>query len=172
LILHDWTTYFFAGVVVAGGLGLVYYWENYDIVRFEEEKAKHYNEPEVEQGVWRVGHLTDPIEPGTNGQTYVVFKRPGDSAHHLARVVAREGQRVQVTDKDLLVDGQPYEVLGVKNKTSLAEVPELVVPRGCLFVISDNRSRRGSVENDSRSFGPIPLDAVTHAFKWKGKRKD
>lgn len=167
MILHDWTTYFFAGCVVASGLGVTYYWEHYDIVRFDEPRERQFNEPEIVSGNWRCGHTTDPIEVGN----YVVFQRTGDGgARHLARVIALEGAHVQVLDKEVLVDGHASETSGVKNKFSPAEAPEVVVPRACVYVLCDNRGRGGAPESDSRTFGPVPIDAITHTFRPLGKK--
>jgi signal peptidase I len=162
LNLHDWTTYFVGGCVVSAGLGLTYYWENFDVVRFQEAREKQFNQPEIVQGMWRCGHTSGAIEAGM----FVVFRRTGDGGQqHLARVVAIEGQKVEIKGADLLVDDKPYTIKGVKNPGTACESPTIVVPRHCLFVVCDERARNGSPEHDSRIYGPIPIEAVTHAFR-------
>jgi signal peptidase I len=167
LDLHDWTTYVMFGMVVGAGLGVAYYWEHYDIVRFEEQHQKSFNEPQIVQGMWRCGHLADTVQQGM----FVVYKRPGDGDRHAGRVVAVEGQRVEVQEKHVLVDGANYDIKGT-SKTNVAETPEVLVPRHCVFVLCDERARVGSAETDSRTLGPIPLEAVTHAFWPLEKKKD
>jgi hypothetical protein len=158
LILHDFTTYVFAGIVVGAGLGFAYFWEHYDTVRFDEPREHQFNEPQISTGVWRMGRVTDVIEPGM----FVVFRR--SEGVHVARVIATEGQHVEVQEKRVLVDGKPHEVHDVRAKVSFCDVPDMIVPRHCVFVLSDDRTRSGSPENDSRGLGPIRLEAVSHAF--------
>src|SRR5207248_7274784 len=57
LPLKDWTTYFFAGLLVAGVLGFLHYWQHFEIVNAQETQDKQYNEPEIVQGAWRLGRL-------------------------------------------------------------------------------------------------------------------
>lgn len=76
----------------------------------------------------------------------------------LKRVVATEFQRVVIADGELHVDGvrvnEPYLAPG--TETQAMDVDSWQVPMNHVFVLGDARSHSA----DSRSFGPLPLDAV------------
>ena len=88
----------------------------------------------------------------------------------VGRVLALAGQKVEVKNDEVKIDGAPYINPGIRFKVSRFDVPELVVPRGCVFVVCDQRSKGASCEVDSRRFGPISIDAITHTFKPKGTK--
>jgi type IV secretory pathway protease TraF len=168
--LDDWTTYVFASMVIGAGLGGLYYWEHYDIYNASQLADKQYNEPSLSQGTWRVGAL-----PATGGtielHNFVVYRVKGMDEPQVARVLAFAGQKVEVKGEEIKVDGTAFVTPGRRAQFSRFDVPELVVPRGCVFVVCDQRSKGGSVEVDSRRYGPIPIDAITHTFKSKGTQK-
>jgi signal peptidase I len=168
--LTDWTTYVFASMVIGSGLGGLYYWEHFDIYNAQALSEKQFNEPEIQQGSWRVGSI-----PATGGvielHNFVVFRLKGFDEPMVGRVLAMAGQKVEVKGDEVRVDGTPYINPVIRFKSSRLDVPELVVPRGCVFVVCDERSKGNSADNDSRRFGPIPLDAITHTFKAKGLQK-
>jgi len=165
--LKDWTTYVYAGIVVGAGLGILGYCVNFDIYKTEETADKQYNEPEWVTGLWRFGRLPNmgaPIEPGM----FVVFKVARCDTPKIARVVALAGQTVEVKGDEVLVDGQKITDHSRSTKSRL-EYPEMVVPRGCVFLLNDLRNKGPSCEYDSRYLGPIPIEAISHCFKPRGK---
>src|SRR5207245_1768545 len=127
---------------------------------FNEPREKQYNVPQISQGTWRLGRLSGPLERGR----FAVFRAPGGGGPRVGRVVATEGQRVEVTETDVLVDGQPFTDPAIHPGSTRIDMPELVVPRGCVFVVCDLRGAPGAAENDGRLLGPIPVEAVTHSF--------
>lgn len=169
LSLKDWTSYVFLGMFVGSGLAILYVTENWETYSTQETADKQWNEPEIKQGTWRMGKLPErgaPIERGS----FVVYRLKSETVR-VGRVVAVAGQKVEVTPDDVLVDGQPFVPPVPKQKASRFEVPEMVVPRGCVFVVVDQRQRGGASEQDSRFLGPIPVEAVTHTFKPLGSAK-
>lgn len=84
----------------------------------------------------------------------------------IKRVIATEGQTVDLEDGHVYVDGvqldEPY--VGEKESYPLArtaadvevEFP-YIVPSGCVWVMGDNRE----ASQDSRYFGAIPVSSIT-----------
>lgn len=90
---------------------------------------------------------------------YLVSGRQ-ESPYFCGRVVAKEGDRVAIEAGRLKVNGQDQNesyvpadaLIGTENFV------EVIVPRGHYFILGDNR--KTSRLKDSRSFGPIPMEAV------------
>jgi signal peptidase I len=74
----------------------------------------------------------------------------------IKRVMAVGGDRVEAKDGEVLVNGEwvdePYLAEGVAT----ADFSPITVPDDAVWVMGDNRGGSG----DSRSFGPVPLDAI------------
>lgn len=104
-----------------------------------------------------------PLEKPKRGDV-VVFIYPLDpSKDFIKRVVAVEGDTVQIINKKLIINGaevpDPHAVY--KDDTVFpAEVQKrdnfgpVTVPKGCLFVLGDNRDR----SLDSRFWGFVPIE--------------
>jgi signal peptidase I len=90
----------------------------------------------------------------------IVFRRPDTwSAEHdvlIKRVVALEGQTVEVRDNTVVVDGQALDEPYLAAGTTMPDYPEFTVPDNQIFVMGDNRE----ASSDSRENGPVPLDNV------------
>lgn len=102
----------------------------------------------------------------------VTFRDPENSGTTLIkRVIATEGQTVDLIGGVVYVDGQPLdepytggkpsEPLTVHSGTTDAITYPYTVPEGCIWVMGDNRTN----SLDSRYFGAIPVSSVTsHAL--------
>lgn len=82
--------------------------------------------------------------------------------YYVKRVIATEGETVDLRDGDVYVNGklleEPYydEVTSILDPTT--EFP-LTVDEGCIFVMGDNRPR--SLDSRDSSLGQVPVEAVT-----------
>jgi signal peptidase I len=87
--------------------------------------------------------------------------RPGEKL--VRRIVATEGQTVEISGKIVYVDSQPFSDFGTANHTDFRILPKefsnrdymlrQTVPPGHLFVLGDNRDDT----EDSRDFGSVPV---------------
>lgn len=89
----------------------------------------------------------------------VVFKNPLGKEHFIKRVIAREGDQVEVKDGQVLVNGEAREENFINGNETLPNYPDQTswqVGEGEIFVMGDNRG----ASNDSRSFGPIKIKSL------------
>lgn len=95
----------------------------------------------------------------------VTFDDPEvDGRTLIKRVIATEGQTVDLVDGKVVVDGvaldEPY-TLGKEsyplNRTAVEVSFPYTVPEGCVWVMGDNRTS----SQDSRYFGAIPVSSIT-----------
>jgi signal peptidase I len=127
--------------------------------RVEQESM----ERTLEQGQYLlVDKLTPRVDPYSRGDI-VVFtppgEAPGESVPFIKRVIGLPGDRIEIRDGQLLVNGieldEPYVYDGQPTEATGDQVA-FVVKEGTLFVLGDHRSN----STDSRVFGAIPLTNV------------
>jgi signal peptidase I len=94
------------------------------------------------------------LHPPRRGDV-VIVERPVGETSLVKRVVAVEGEVVEVRDGHTFVDGQPIEEPWVEHFGGQDYGPALVPPDH-LFVVGDNRA----VSRDSRAIGPVPVDSI------------
>jgi signal peptidase I len=104
----------------------------------------------------------------------VVFVWPKDrSKDFIKRVVAVEGQTVELRQKQLYVDGKPWDdphaTYGKGRSGPSESFGPVTVPPGNVFVMGDNRDQ----SYDSRFWGPVPIadikgQALIIYWSWDG----
>lgn len=95
----------------------------------------------------------------------VVFDDPmGQHPQLIKRVIATEGQTVEVKENGVYVDGKRLDEPYVHGKpTTPGTVPTpITIPAGYVWLMGDNRPNSG----DSRYFGPRPVDTVRGRAFW------
>ncbi|HEX2946610.1 MAG TPA: signal peptidase I [Clostridia bacterium] len=90
----------------------------------------------------------------------VIVKMPDTDRKLIKRLVAVEGDRVQVKDGKLYVNGKQFLIgLPVEPETPVGDLPEytdLTLKKGQAYVLGDNRP----YSQDCTEFGPIQKDEI------------
>ena len=80
------------------------------------------------------------------------------------RVVGMPGDRIRIENGEVFVEGKSLPQTFVKETNrSTDDFAEIIVPRGTVFVLADNR--RGFGGTDSRGVGPVAKWAVKGRFE-------
>jgi signal peptidase I len=102
----------------------------------------------------------------------IIFKHPTEGKDFIKRCVALAGDKVEIQNDVLYVNGaaveEPYKKLSTFGG-SLANYGPIIVPEGHIFMMGDNRHN----SYDSRSWGPldekyIKGKAMVIYFSWDG----
>ncbi|WP_338205860.1 signal peptidase I [Parageobacillus thermoglucosidasius] len=107
----------------------------------------------------------------------IVFHAPDSDANYVKRIIGLPGDRIEVKDDILYINGKPYKEPYLKpNRKNLFPGIKLTgdftlkeitgkskVPKGYLFVMGDNRL----VSKDSRHFKFIPIQSVIGEVKFR-----
>ena len=145
--------------------GCVWFVQRYELVRFADKDELQFCKPDVKEGTQRFGRDAAYLTPADIHQLQLVqFRTPRTGRVTLSRVIAVEGQRVEIKAGKVHVDGEELREPYGKGMSVTDQAPELVVPMGCLYVLNDVRQ---SDRYDSRAFGPIPVGAVMYVFAAK-----
>lgn len=139
-----------AGIVLAG------FWLYKHSTRATIELDDHSMEPvSFPEGGYSVNTSYERLSKLKSGDV-VAYRPPRDpSKVRIARVIGIEGNRIEITKKEVLVDGKPY---GKRIATGEWTLPEFKVPRGCLYLLADNPFIAN--DSDSKALGPVPFAFV------------
>jgi signal peptidase I len=105
------------------------------------------------------------------GDVVYYVHRVKDQVEYLfGRVVALPGDKLRmVRGKLYLNDSQKpeAEIYVGENRNESDHIETIIIPRGCVFILNDNRSLNGTPRSphmrdpaDSRLFGPVPVYCV------------
>jgi signal peptidase I len=87
----------------------------------------------------------------------VVLKLPSQGEELLIkRVVGLPGETVEIMGGQVYINDTPLEEPFTSGETRPGRNEKITVPPLHVYVLGDNRSR----SNDSRSFGPVPIESV------------
>jgi len=102
---------------------------------------------------------------GIQSGDIVVVKIPevlgGNRKYAIKRIIAKEGQSVQIKNGQVTVNGATLEekyISGLDTSDMDSPYMEVKVPEGCVYLLGDNRNPGKSL--DSRVFGVIKEDRI------------
>ncbi len=91
----------------------------------------------------------------------IVFLVPEENRQLIKRLIAIEGDKVEIKDGKVYVNGQALKedyLKGVETQSfGFPEYDSLVVPKGYVYVLGDNRPN----SKDSRSLGPVQASRIS-----------
>jgi signal peptidase I len=123
------------------------------MIRVEIEGDNEAMSPAFPPGKYRVirnVRSADDLKPGD----VVAYFPPGyPESAAVARVVAIPGQEVELTGKELLVNGREFSFPGTRINPGKRKAPATRVPQGCVFLLTDNPS--GAIEMDRQGIVPV-----------------
>lgn len=133
-----------------------------NVVVFESPLAQRIPEPDPGQVQSLMDHLMEGLGLKSSEQDFI------------KRVIATEGQTVQVKGGFVYVDDKKLDEPYRKDETPLPDYGPTTVGEDKVFVMGDNRSN----SEDSRVFGPIPRSTIIgkafvliwplNRFRWLG----
>ncbi|MDO4806265.1 MAG: signal peptidase I [Coriobacteriales bacterium] len=153
--LADW------GITIAVPLALGLFIHFFVLEAFIVPSGSMLNTIQLNDRLWgeKVSYRFRSPEQGE----VVLFESPEDKGVTLVkRVIATEGQEVDLIDGVVYVDGQPLDEPYTEGRPSNPLVsPEniaypYVVPKGHVWLMGDNRTN----SSDSRYFGAVPVSSV------------
>lgn len=74
----------------------------------------------------------------------------------IKRVIAVEGEMIQIVDNEVLVDGVAIDEPYLDGNVRMGDFGPMQIPEGHVFVMGDNRNQ----SEDSRRFGPVAEDQI------------
>jgi len=116
---------------------------------------QHSMDPTLFEGervlVSKLVYRFSPVEYGD----IIILKSPMRSADYVKRVIATEGETIEIKDGDLFIDGKQVDEPYVKS-VDVSNYGPVKIPYDKVFVAGDNRPN----SLDSRIFGPISEDDI------------
>ena len=106
----------------------------------------------------------EPLSLNTSNPLYWPFERIGETLHitnrgsipYIKRVVATEGETVELRKGKLYIDGKEVEEDYLKSNPDTTDFGPVLIPEGHVFAMGDNRT----ASRDSRSWGTVPIRSI------------
>ena len=86
----------------------------------------------------------------------VVLALDDDGVRVIKRVIAMEGDTVEIHNGSVILNGSVLEEPYAAEHEHVQCIPEITVPEGCVYILGDNRDR----STDSRVYGCISVENI------------
>ncbi len=157
---NRWQVYVLLLIISSGGgIGFALYVRESVVQAFVLPNNSMY--PSIRQGDRILVTKRDYLERDPEQGEVVVFRNPENRRQHwVKRIVAVEGETVEIRAGELFVNGekQVYETDGVAAE----DVGPVEVLKNHVYVLGDNRAN----SRDSRHFGPVPVASLVGKVAW------
>lgn len=88
----------------------------------------------------------------------IITKYPNMPGYYVKRLIGFPGDVVKIQDNVVYVNDAPLKEDYLDPAQSYADMAQVTVPDGTVFVIGDNRPK--SLDSRSESIGPIPIENI------------
>ena len=99
-------------------------------------------------------------EPENWFKKFIYYGLEIGKTSYIKRVIAFEGEHVQIKDGKVYIDGkkleEDYLSENVKTEPQNTKLTDFIVPKGYIFAMGDNRA----YSMDCRNFGCIPVEKI------------
>lgn len=86
------------------------------------------------------------------------FYKKDKMDYYIKRVIGLPGDRIDIKEGKVYINGEPEDDHYTKDRTTPGDITNLVIPKGELFVLGDNRLV--SVDSRDPAVGTIKIDSV------------
>lgn len=118
-------------------------------------------QPTLVEGDFLIVEKLSPKLGGLHRGDIIVFKVPEENRLLIKRLIALEGDEVEIRDGKVYVNGEESKAGNltdvITDPGSNPKYSSLVVPDGFIYAMGDNRP----YSKDSRTLGPIEMKRVT-----------
>ncbi len=128
----------------------------------------HSMEPTLAGNEWLFVNKIEYVFGHPHRGEVVILSDPaaeeGHSRFLVKRVVAVPGDRVEIQNRRLYINGAQADEAYTDTEIQNGDFGPLVIPRDRYFVMGDNRHWNAS--EDSRVFGPVSSDRIKGRAQW------
>lgn len=117
-------------------------------------------EPTLVGGDYLIVEKLSPRLGGLHRGDIIVFDVPEEGRLLIKRLIALEGDKLEIKDGKVFINGEESKVVNLKGVETLPGKEgynNFTIPAGYIFAMGDNRTH----SNDSRELGPIEAKRVT-----------
>lgn len=116
-------------------------------------------QPTLVEGDYLIVEKLSPRLGGLHRGDIIVFNVPEEHRLLIKRLIAVEGDKLEIKDDKVFINGTESKVVDLKVETwtDNPKYNNITIPAGHVFAMGDNRPN----SNDSRVLGPIETKLIT-----------